>query len=102
MITSKDKLEVLTNCQDPFWKDTFRPSFDCGISGNGSGYRHDTLTTDIVLTTLAQEQPTLLLVNFQSPDTEGHTGDWNLYLQALRRSDSLVSVIWHALQEKSY
>ena len=34
VITSKDKLEILTNCKDRDWRDKYRPSSNCGVNWN--------------------------------------------------------------------
>jgi len=53
IITTKDKLEILSNTKDSLWKDTYRPSTDCGKSGLGSDYREDSVTFKNVLASLA-------------------------------------------------
>src|SRR5690606_914755 len=44
IITSKDKLSVLTNCKDKKWNGQFRPAQSCGNDGLFSGYRSDMVT----------------------------------------------------------
>ena len=101
LITSKDKLEVLANCTEFGWKDKFMPSTDCGVAGLATGYRHDTITQDHVLSTLQNLHPKLLFVNFREPDYSGHMGDWKAYLKGIKNTDAYVHEIWQFIQNDS-
>ncbi|MCC7303054.1 MAG: alkaline phosphatase family protein [Bacteroidia bacterium] len=98
IITSKDKLEVLRNCKNSAWKDLYMPRTDCGINGLATGYRHDTITLQRVLGTMAAQHPSLLVVNFREPDGSAHSGSWDGYLQGIRDVDSYVGRIWQFIQ----
>jgi hypothetical protein len=98
IIASKDKLEVLSNCTEYGWKDKFRPSVDCGNAGLATGYRHDSLTQIKVLSTLQNNHPNLLLVNYREPDFSGHAGDWKGYLKGILKTDEYVHAIWQFIQ----
>lgn len=102
IITSKDKLEVLSNCEKPSWKDKFRPSFDCGVSGIGSGYRHDSITLNVVLNKMITHEPNLVLVNFREPDFSGHQSDWIAYLEGIVNTDKYIDSIWKFIQNHPY
>ncbi|HSZ25347.1 MAG TPA: alkaline phosphatase family protein [Cytophagaceae bacterium] len=102
VITSKDKLFILGNCNDPAWKGKYMPSIDCGINGQGSGYRNDSITFLKTMSVLKNQQPNLLLVNFKEPDGAGHANDWNGYLKGIKDTDSLVWEIWKFLQSDPY
>lgn len=93
IIASKDKLEVLANCESASWNGKYRPSTDCGNNGLGSGYRPDGLTTSAAIYHLGKDHPQLTLINFRNPDYAGHTGDWNAYLAGVKSTDSLVNVL---------
>lgn len=99
IITSKDKLECLVNCNNSLWKNKFLPSFDCGVNGLGSGYRDDNVTLEKVLDVLENNKPNLLLVNFKEPDDVGHSGDWSNYLNKIKKVDSYIARIWHFIIE---
>lgn len=91
IITSKDKLEILA-----YYKDSVRlplPYTDCGINGNMSGYRNDSVTTSRALQVLSIYQPDILFVNFKEPDASGHSGNWNNYLLELKKSDAYAGRI---------
>ncbi len=102
LITSKDKLFILGNCNDTKWNNKFNPSSDCGKNGALSGYRNDTITFNRVMAVLKKDQPNLLLVNFKEPDGAGHANNWPEYLQGIRVTDSLVWEVWKFIQVDPY
>ena len=102
LITSKDKLQVLSDCKDSKWKGKYLASTDCGISGLGTGYRHDTITFRRVKYALQVRKPKLLLVNFREPDYSGHKADWNGYIRGIQQTDSMVHEIWKYIQSDPY
>lgn len=102
IITSKDKLEVLSNCEKQSWKNKFRPSIDCGISGNGSGYRHDSITLKVLFNKMIDYEPNLVLVNFREPDFSGHQENWIAYLEGIVNTDIYVDSIWKFIQNHPY
>lgn len=102
IITSKDKLAILGNTNDSEWKDQFLPSLDCGLHGQGSGYRNDTSTYLKVLETLNNHHPTMMLVNFKEPDISAHAGNWEGYLNGIRDTDFYVYKIWEYLNSDTF
>ena len=100
LITSKDKLQILANCQDSLWYNSFMPSTNCGVGGNGlgSGYREDSLTFIQIQRILNTHHPKLTLINFKEPDASGHRNDWNAYLDGIRNTDEYVYQIWNMIQ----
>jgi len=101
-IASKDKLEVLSNCKNPEWKNQFKPSTDCGVNGNGSGYRPDLVTYQRTLEILSQNQPQLVLINFREPDYSGHGNDWNGYLKGISNTDEFVFQVWNYIKSDPF
>lgn len=95
IIASKDKLEVLGNCTRSAWKDKFLPNTHCGVNGAGqlSGYQDDSLTVIQGLDLLATHHPRMTLFNLREPDFSGHMGDWDAYLNELKKSDEYVQKI---------
>lgn len=87
IIGSKDKLEVLADCNQDTYNGNYNPLTDCGINGNGSGYRNDSITFVKLLNVLIQKRPALTLVNLKEPDVSGHSGNWNDYIAGIRKSD---------------
>lgn len=102
LITSKDKLEVLSDCKDIQWKKKYIASTDCGNAGLGSGYRHDSMTFQRVMSTLVEKKPKVLFVNFREPDYSGHKGDWNAYIKGIQQTDSMVYAIWKFIETDPY
>lgn len=98
IITSKDKLEVLSNCTKNGWKDQFLPSTDCGIAGNGTGYRHDSITLNVLFQKLTTYTPKIVLVNFREPDYSGHQNNWIAYLNGIKNTDKYIDSIWKHIQ----
>lgn len=100
--SSKDKLVVLADCTDPEWKGRFRPSTDCGKSGNGKGgYRDDSTTFVRAKEILHRDAPALLVINFKDPDSCGHENKWEAYLGAIRQTDSYAADLWGCIQADS-
>jgi hypothetical protein len=102
IITSKDKLEVLRDCKQSGWNGRYRPLTDCGVSGNGSGYRLDSLTCEKVISVLRQYHPPMVLVNFRDPDFSGHTGVYSEYVKGIKMVDGYLYNIWRFLQNDEY
>lgn len=98
IISSKDKLEVLADCQDPEWYGNYNPSTDCGINGLGSGYRHDSITFQNAINILSDHQPKLVLLNFREPDFSGHAGNWDNYLQGIIDTDQYIADLWDFIE----
>ena len=102
IINSKDKLEVLGNCQDPDWKDKYMPFSDCGISGLGSGKRNDSLTLKSFFNVLSDDHPKLTLLGFVEPDFSGHQNSWEDYLAGIEKTDEYIYEIWEYINNDPY
>jgi len=102
LITSKDKLQVLSDCKDVKWKGKYIASTDCGVNGLGTGYRHDSITFRRVKYALTEHHPKLLFVNFREPDFSGHKGDWSAYIHGIQQTDSLVHEIWEFIENDPF
>jgi predicted AlkP superfamily pyrophosphatase or phosphodiesterase len=101
VISTKDKLEVLSDCKDLFWKGYFRPSTDCGVSGLGSGYRADSTTFKSITEKLVSNHIRLALINFKQPDAAGHANDSLAYLQGIIDTDNYIYQLWQQIQSDS-
>lgn len=98
LITTKDKLEVLSDCKDSTWKGKYRPSTDCGNAGLGSGYREDSSTFKSAQEKLSNNHIRLALINFKQPDVAGHSNDSIAYLQGIISTDNYVYQLWQQIQ----
>ncbi len=102
VITSKDKLTVLSDCINPEWKGKFRPSTDCGVSGLGSGMREDLVTFNNAKAIFSNAHPRLTLINFKEPDVSGHSKDSAGYLKGIQDTDRYIYMLWQQLQADKF
>lgn len=102
VITTKDKLEVLSDCTDPDWKGKYRPMRDCGVAGLGTAYRNDNETFDKAKSILKEDHPQLVLINFKQPDMAGHGRDSIGYLKGITDTDKYVDLLWQQLQSDDF
>jgi hypothetical protein len=102
IVASKDKIEVIKNCTEPKWKDTFNPLSSCGNEGLGTGHREDITTLNKAKEILAAYTPNLMLINFKQPDMAGHSGDSLAYVQGIVESDNHVKQLWDFIQSNEY
>lgn len=102
VVTTKDKLEVLKNCTESKWRNTFNPLSNCGKEGLGTGYREDAITVNKVKEILTSYTPNLMLINLKQPDAAGHSGDSLAYVQGIKDSDEMVQEIWDFIQSNAH
>lgn len=102
VITSKDKLAILSDCKDKDWKGRYRPYSDCGLNGLFTTYRSDEETYDNTINILTNKKPELVLVNFQHPDSWGHANNWEKYLSSTKVSDKLIYLIFEFIRKNEF
>ncbi len=102
VITSKDKLEILTNCTDSSWHNRYRPAHDCGLAGYPSLYRKDSVTMAHVYEVLKNHQPNLMIINLKEPDFSGHAGSWSGYLKGIESGDRYAYTLWQKIQSDDH
>lgn len=98
VVSSKDKLQILTDSTAKEWKNKHICSADCGKDGHGSGYRSDEVTLERVLSVVADHRPRFMLINFRGPDSSGHGKDWDGYLANIKTTDEYAGKIWDRIQ----
>ena len=101
VISTKDKLEVLSDCIDPDWAGTYRPNTDCGVNGNHTGYREDSTTYNHLIDTLTKYHPHMGIINFKQPDAAGHANNWVDYINGIKKIDEYVGQLWSFFQTDS-
>jgi hypothetical protein len=101
IITSKDKLEALAHCQQQARINLYSPMVDAGIDGQGSGYRHDSITLEHAFKILSGTHPYLVLISFREPDYSAHKADWNAYIDGIKNTDLYVHKLWEFIQNDS-
>ena len=105
VVSSKDKLFVLSNCDnaaDSSWDNQFTACYDCGINGPFTGYRQDSTTFNHAMNILNVQHPDLMLVNFKEPDASGHANSWNGYLNGIITVDGYIKQIWDFIESDPY
>lgn len=102
IITTKDKLEILSNCNNSEFYNKNRPNTNCGNSGLGSGYTNDHTTFERTIEVLKNEKPNVMLVNFKEPDASGHANNWEGYINGIKDVDSLIWEVWKFIQTDEY
>jgi hypothetical protein len=98
VISSKDKLSILTDCKNKKWKGQYRPYSDCGINGLETGYRMDDVTYNRSIEIAKTDKPNLVLINFRLPDSWGHAGNWENYLSSITLNDLYIYNLFRFLQ----
>ncbi len=99
IISSKGKLNILSNAKKKEWKDVYSPMSYCGIKGSGNGYVGDVETWGDVKRIISDYKPNLLLINLLSVDVAGHNNNWEGYLEALKNTDNYAFELWNLLQK---
>lgn len=99
IITSKVKLNVLSDCRNLEWRGRYNPTV---LAGKGIRNKKDAETLKETISALQNNQPGLVLVQFMGPDARGHAGDWKGYLNALQETDSLVNELWKYIQQDEH
>jgi len=102
IITSKDKLETLKNTTDVTYSSALFAKTSCGINGLGTGYREDSITYQIALSTLKTSQPNLAFITFKEPDYSGHSGNWENYKKGLKNSITYTQNLINYIQSDAY
>lgn len=64
-----------------------------------SSVRLDVFTHNYALEFLRKEEPKLLYVGYGESDDFAHDGDYDAYINAIKRSDRFIEELWNTLQE---
>jgi len=62
----------------------------------------DDVTYQKAIDVLSTDHPRLLFINFEDVDLAGHTGDWNIYINAIRTADNYVASLWNYIQNDPF
>lgn len=101
LISSKGKLEVLSNTTHKKWFNTFQPMTYCGINGDGNSYAGDAMTWKKVEEVFnnTNRVPNLTLINLLGVDINGHNNNWKGYLNHLKNCDEYAYKLWNIIQQ---
>ena len=102
VVSTKDKLWILSDTQDSAYAGLFRPMFDCGVNGPFTGYRDDSTTFSHAMNILQVNHPDLMLINFKEPDASAHSGSWSGYLNGIIQTDEYIGQIWDFIENDPY
>jgi len=94
VVSGKRKLNVLTYGTDQQYGAAYGASF---VFGDTS----DIETWEKVSQTIDQYHPQLMIVNLPQVDLYGHENNWNAYVGAIHRADSIVGLLWNKIQSDS-
>ena len=95
LITSKEKLRVLGNSKNIYWKNRYSPAIDAFD-------RDDSLTYKKSIQILNNQKPILSLIHFKGPDYFGHQHNWVKYIKSIQEADRYVDSIWQFLQNNNH
>jgi len=95
IITSKEKLNVLADCREVEWRNSYNPSID-------AVNREDEKTYQKAIEVFTTHQPQLVLVHFGGPDIKGHSGIWEKYVNSIAVADSLTYEIWSFIENHNF
>ncbi|MCO5260663.1 MAG: sulfatase [Crocinitomicaceae bacterium] len=98
ILTSKGKLEILSNTKNKKWWNKYMPSTYCGIDGTGVGYPDDKMTITNFKKILLENKPKLALINLLNIDAWAHQGKWDRYIGSIKDLDEIVLDLWRTIQ----
>ncbi|MCW8810940.1 MAG: alkaline phosphatase family protein [Ignavibacteriaceae bacterium] len=95
VVAGKKKIAALSYSSFPGFGEDFGASTSCFGADDDEVY--DSL--EVIMNTY---HPKLILINFPTTDTKGHSGVWDDYVKALTNADNLVYKLWQKIQSDSY
>lgn len=98
IMTSKGKLEMLSNTKDKKWWNSYLPSTYCGVNGSGTGYPGDRWMLPIFKQLILEHKPAITIINMLDIDAWGHQGDWDKYIAAIKELDGYALDLWNTIQ----
>jgi hypothetical protein len=99
IVASKGKLEILGNCKNKTWWNTYMPYTYCGPNGNSAEYVGDKFTFARVKEVIDLHTPNLMLINLLEADVRCHENKWDEYLKALKNCDNYAYELWNYIQD---
>lgn len=102
IISSKNKLEVLSDCRDTAFHSRYRPEVSCGVNGLNSDVRSDSITFTVLMQVLNVDHPDFVLVSFAEPDILAHQNNYPGYIKSIRSADRYIYELWQYIQKDSF
>ena len=94
VVAGKKKIGALSYSTFPGFGEDYGASTNCFDADDDEVY-------DSLNSIMNTYHPRLILVNFPTTDTKGHTEIWNDYVNALTNADNLVYKLWQKIQSDS-
>jgi hypothetical protein len=98
ILTSKGKLEMLSNTRDKNWWNTYQPSTYCGINGSGLGFPNDRDMWPTFKQIILENKPTISIINLLDVDAWAHQGNWDRYVNGIKELDGFALDLWKTIQ----
>ena len=92
----KTKLQMLSYSSHPEYGASY------GASVKTSPAQYDDIFTFVnARSVLSEHRPAITIVNFAETDTLAHENMWEEYIQAIKRADLLIGLLWNVIQSDS-
>lgn len=98
VLSSKGKLQVLSNTKNKVWWNKYIPNVYCGLNGNGVDYGGDAGTWRKMEEIFTVGSPKLTLINLLAADANAHQGDWEGYKNGIKACDDYLYKFWNLIQ----
>jgi predicted AlkP superfamily pyrophosphatase or phosphodiesterase len=95
IVAGKKKIGALSYSTFPGFGEDYGASINC-FDGD------DDQVFDTLIDVMNTYHPRLILVNFPTTDTKGHSGVWSDYVNTLTNADRLVYQIWQKIQNDPF
>ena len=95
VVAGKKKIAALSYSTFPDYGEDFGASINCLDADDDQVF-------DTLINVMNTYHPRLILVNFPTTDTKGHSGNWNDYVNSLMNADRLVFNLWQKIQSDSF
>lgn len=98
VLTSKGKLQMLSNTKHKDWWNKYQPSSYCGTNGSGVGYPDDKNTIENFKQIILEHKPNVAIVNLLNIDAWAHQGNWDRYITSIQELDVIALDLWNTIQ----
>lgn len=98
ILTSKGKLQMLSNTKNKNWWNTYMPSTYSGLNGSGTGYPGDRMMYPIFRDIILEHKPEIAIINLLDIDAWAHQGNWERYTNAIKELDVYTHDLWKTIQ----
>ena len=97
LIASKAKLKAVSYSNSAEYGEAYKAS-----TFGAENYGDDIATINKAEDVIKNDKPDIIFMNLAATDVAGHTGNFDRYVTALNRADSLVYNFWQMVQKQDY